>query len=125
MTPERILTAGTFDALTDDVREHGYAIVQTRVERVPARYRAPHCTDIDGCRLPATLVTVAVAEVTEDHDGAVGLSFARRNGSLLGISVCDEHRVEASHDLFYALTERERPDGIRAFDLPGQYLHWT
>lgn len=122
---ERTLTPGPLAALTDDIRDHGYAIVQTRIERVPASHRAPHCTDLNGCSQPATLVTLAVAEVIDERDDATGLNFARIDGEILRIPICDSHRIEASHDLYYALTGRTRPDGIRAFDLPGQHMQWT
>jgi hypothetical protein len=122
---DRTLTPGGLTDLTDDVRDHGYAIVQTRIERAPARYRASRCTDLDGCSQAVTLLTLAVAEVVDEGDGAAGLGFARRGGAILRIPVCDEHRIEASHDLYYVLTGRDRPDGIRAFDLPGQHLDWS
>ncbi|MFI1678811.1 hypothetical protein [Streptomyces sp. NPDC020607] len=122
---ERTLTPGTLDLVAEDIRDHGYAIVQTRIERVPATLRTTHCTDTAGCPRPATLVTLAVAEVTDEQGNAKGLSFARVGGSILRIPVCDDHRVEASHDLYYVLTERTRPDGIRAFDVLGQYMQWT
>lgn len=121
---ERTLTHGQDCAILDDIRDHGYAILQTRIERVPTRYRAPRCTDVDGCDQPATLLTLAVAEVTDDDDGSTGFSFARVGGEILRTPVCDAHRVEASHDLYYVLTERTRPGGIRAFDVPGQHLSW-
>ncbi|MGW7598150.1 hypothetical protein [Streptomyces antimycoticus] len=120
---ERTLTPGPLTALTDDIRDHGYAIVQTRIERTPARLRVPGCTDLAGCDQPATLLTLAVAEVTEE-DGAAGFRFARVGGEILRVPVCDIHRVEATHDLYYVLTGRRRPDGIRAFDLPGQHMDW-
>lgn len=123
---DRTLTPGTLTAATDDIRDHGYAIVQTRIERVPARYRSPKCSEPTGCHRSATLVTLALAEVTDEGDGAAGFSFARDAvGEIVRISTCDEHRREASHDLYYALTSRERPDGICAFDLPGQHMNWT
>ncbi|MEV7054106.1 hypothetical protein AB0N95_01375 [Streptomyces microflavus] len=121
---DRTLTPGPMSVLVDDVRGHGYAIVQIRTERAPAQYRATRCTDLGGCDQAATLLTLAVDEVIEDETSA-GLSFARRGGAIIRIPVCDEHRVEASHELFYVLTGKARPDGIRAFDLPGQYLDWT
>lgn len=120
----RTLTPGPSSAIADDVRDHGYAIIQTRIERAPAQYRAAHCTDLGGCAQPATLLTLAVAEVIEDGQ-AMGLSFARRGGAIVRVPVCDDHRIEASHDLYYVLTEQTRPDGIRAFDLPGQHLGWS
>jgi len=123
---ERTLTPGPLTAATDDIRNHGYAIVQTRIERVPAHYRTAQCAEPDGCsRLPA-LVTVALAEVTDEGDNVTGFRFARTSdGRLALIAACEEHRYEASHDLYYALTGRTRPDGIRAFDVPGQYLDWS
>ena len=123
---ERTLTPGPLTAATDDMRDHGYAIVQTRIERVPARYPSTQCAEPDGCARPATLVTVALAEVTDEGANAIGFRFARdRDGEIVRISTCDEHRCQASHDLYYALTGRTRPDGIRAFDLPGQHMSWT
>ncbi|MET8481301.1 hypothetical protein ABZV68_29600 [Streptomyces clavifer] len=122
---ERILTTGPHTALADDIRDHGYAILQTRIERVPAQYRAARCTDISGCDQAATLLTLAAAEVIDEGDSAAGLRFARRGGNILRVPVCDEHRIEASHDLYYVLTERTRPDGIRAFDMPGLHLDWS
>ena len=123
---DRTLTPGPLTAATDDIRDHGYAIVQTRIERVPVGYRSTLCAEPDGCARPTTLVTVALAEVTDEGDDAVGLRFARDvNGDIVRIPTCDAHRCEASHDLYYVLTGRTRPDGIRAFDLPGQYLNWT
>ncbi|MEW1580873.1 hypothetical protein AB0407_22565 [Streptomyces microflavus] len=121
---DRTLTPGPMSVLAGDVRDHGYAIVQTRIERTPAQYRATRCTDHNGCDQAATLITLAVDDVIEDERSA-GLSFARRDGAILRIPVCDDHRTEASHDLFYVLTGQTRPDGIRAFDLPGQHLDWS
>ena len=123
---DRTLTPGPLAALTDDIRDHGYAIVQTRIERVPAHLRVDRCTDMNGCPQPATLVTLALAEVTSEGDGAVGFGFARNGAdSILRVPTCDERRNEASHDLYFVLTGRTRPDGIRAFDLPGQHMQWT
>ncbi|WP_411091364.1 hypothetical protein [Streptomyces sp. 049-1] len=122
---ERTLTPGPFTAIADDVRDHGYAIIQTRIERAPARHRAERCTDLADCGQPATFIAVAVAEVTEEGNGAAGLIFARARGEVLRVPTCEAHRAEASHDLYYVLTERHRPDGIRAFDLPGQHLDWA
>lgn len=121
---ERTLAPGALSALDDDIRDHGYAILQTRIERAPDRYRSTQCAEPDGCPLPPTLVTFAIDEAVEGEDG--GFHFMRnRAGAIAHIPVCDEHRVEASHDLYYALTGRERPDGIRAFDVPGQHMSWT
>lgn len=123
---ERTLTSGTPATLADDIRDHGFAIVQTRVERVPARYRSAHCSDPDGCSRPTTLATMAVAVAVNESPNTLGLSFARDDaGDIILVPVCDDHRIEASHDLYYTLTGRERPDGIRAFDVPGQYMQWT
>ncbi|MGW3193701.1 hypothetical protein ACWDBD_03755 [Streptomyces sp. NPDC001118] len=123
---ERTLTPGPLTAAIDDIRDHGCAIVQTRIERVPVRYRSPRCAEPDGCTRPATLVTIALAEVTDEDDDAVGFRFARDgDDQIVRIPVCDEHRCQASHDLYYVLTGRTRPDGIRAFDLPGQHMAWT
>lgn len=122
---ERKLTTGPLAEAAADIRDHRYAIVQTRIERVPARYRDAPCTEPDGCTAPATLITLALAEITEEPDGAVGFRFARDDdGELLAVPVCDEHRVQASHDLYYTLTGRQRPNGIRAFDVPGQHMSW-
>lgn len=122
---ERTLTPAVLTATTDDIRDHEYAIVQTRIERVPTRYRSARCAEPDGCRQPPTLLTLGLVEVT-DEDAAAGLHFVRDGvGDIIRIPVCDDHRVEASHDLYYALTGKTRPDGIRAFDLPGQHMSWT
>ncbi|MEV5611491.1 hypothetical protein [Streptomyces sp. NPDC052225] len=121
----RTLTPGPLEALTDDIRNHRYAIVQTAIERVPSRLRAPKCAEPDGCTRPPTLVTLALAQVATEDDGATGLGFARDGlGDIIRIAVCHDHRVEASHDLYFVLTGRTRPDGIRAFDLPGQHMQW-
>ncbi|WP_406507644.1 hypothetical protein [Streptomyces sp. NBC_00212] len=134
---ERTLTPGVLTALTDDIHNHGYAIVQTRIERVPPGYRSTRCdeggpiwqklnSEPDGCPRPATLVTLAVAEVVNEDNGAIGFSFARDGADeIVRITVCDTHRCQASHDLYYVLTGRARTDGIRAFDMPGQHLSWT
>jgi hypothetical protein len=122
---ERTLTPGSLAAAADDIRDHGYAIVQTRIERVPARYRSARCLELDGCSRTATLVTLALFEITEEPGGAIGFSYARDDaGRLIRTSTCDEHRCEASHDIYYVLTGRTRPDGIRAFDVPGQHMNW-
>jgi hypothetical protein len=122
---DRTLTPGALEAAAEDIRDHGYAIFQTRAERVPFRYRSPKCTEPEGCHRSVTLVTFALAEVVDESDNA-GFVFARDDaGEIVRIPTCDDHRVEASHDLFCVLTGRERPDGIRAFDLPGQHMSWT
>lgn len=123
---ERTLTPGSLDLTAADIRDFGYAIVQTRTERVPAPYRSYLCGEPDGCSRPATLITLALAEITSEGTDLTGLRFARADDDdIVRISTCDEHRIEASHDVYYALTARERPDGIRAFDLPGQHMQWT
>lgn len=122
---DRKLTLGPLAEAVADIRDHGYAIVQTRIERVPARYRGAECTEPDGCSRPATLVTLALAEITTEADGAAGFRFARDNdGELFVVPVCDGHRSQASHDLYFTLSGRTRPDGIRAFDVPGQHMSW-
>lgn len=122
--PDRV--QAEFSAVADDVRDHGYAIVQTRIERVPARYRRTLCGEPDGCTQPAILVTLAVAEVNDEGPDATGFLFARDGrGEIIRHPTCDGHRCEASHDLYFALTGRERPDGIRAFDVPGQHMQWA
>ncbi|WP_328449900.1 hypothetical protein OG780_19420 [Streptomyces sp. NBC_00386] len=120
---ERTLTHGAPTALTDDIRDHGYAILQTRIERIPKLIRGLPCQEPDGCTKPATLATLAIEETTDDDD-VLGLYLAKENGLPLCIVTCDDHRSEASHDLYRELTGRERPDGIRAFDMPGQHLSW-
>lgn len=121
---DRKLTMGPLDEAAADIRDHGYAIVQTRIERVPVRYRGAPCTEPDGCDQPATLVTLALAEVVVQSNGA-GFRFARDDDDqLLVVPVCDRHRFDASHDLYYTLTGKERTEGIRAFDVPGQYMNW-
>ncbi|WP_329340702.1 hypothetical protein OG252_33165 [Streptomyces sp. NBC_01352] len=121
---ERTLTHGAPAAITDDIRDHGYAILQTRVERIPKLIKGLPCQEPDGCTKTATLATLAIEEVVED-DGPLGLCLVKENGLPLCIVTCDEHRCEASHDLYRGLTGRMRPDGIRAFDAPGQYLSWA
>lgn len=121
---ERTLTPGTPTAFNDDIRDHGYAIFQTRVERIPRLIKGLPCQEPEGCTEPATLATLAVDAATEDDTG-LGLHFVKDpNGNPLCIVVCDKHRQQASHDLYYRLTERLRPDGIRAYDAPGQHLNW-
>lgn len=124
---KRTLTHGDADAataLTAEIADHQYAIVQTRVERIPKLIKGLICQEPDGCTRPATLATLAVDEVLGEDDGT-GLHFVKDPaGDPLCIVVCDEHRCEASHDLYFRLTERQRPDGIRAFDFPGQHLSW-
>lgn len=123
---ERTLTPGPATALTDDIRNHGYAIVQTRIERVPARYRRTKCGQPDGCAQHATLMTLAVAKVNMEGSDLTGLVFARDEADeVLGFPVCDDHRSEATHVLFYVLTGRERPDGINAIDVLGQHMAWA
>jgi hypothetical protein len=122
----RNLTPGPLSEAAADIRDHGYAIAQTRIERVPLRYRSPKCSEPDGCHRSATLVTLALAEITTEGPDTAGFSFARDDvGEILRISTCDEHRAEASHDLYRELTGRERPDGIRAFDVPGLHMNWN
>jgi len=119
---DRTLTPGTLDG---DIRDHGYAIFQTRVERIPRLIKGLPCQEPEGCTEPATLATLAVDAATED-DAGLGLHFVKDpNGDPRCIVVCDKHRHQASHDLYDAWTERLRPDGIRAFDAPGQHLSWT
>ncbi len=121
---KRTLTHGGSTTMADDIRDHGYAVLQTRIERIPRLVKGLLCQEPDGCTRPATLATLAVDAVT-DEDGGTGLRFAKAcDGNPLVILVCDECRCEASHDLFFRLTGRERPEGIRAFDVPGQYLNW-
>lgn len=123
---ERTLTHGAPTGIDDDIRDHGYAILQTRVERIPGLIKGLHCQEPDGCTKPATLATLAIEQTANEDDDVFGLYLAKApNGNPLCIPVCDEHRSEASHDLYFALTERQRPDGIRAFDVPGQHLNWT
>ncbi|MEV6720580.1 hypothetical protein AB0M94_06570 [Streptomyces xanthochromogenes] len=123
---DRTLTPGALTALSQDIRDHGYAIVQTRIERVPARYRSTQCSEPDGCSNPPTLATLAVAAVIDDGNGTIGFSFVRDDaGELVRLTICDAHRQQASHDLYYELTRRTRPAGIRAFDVPGQHMSWA
>lgn len=122
---DRTLTPGTPTALDDDIRDHGYAILQTRVERIPRLIKGLPCQEIEGCTKPATLATLAVDAVTEDETG-LGLQLVKdADGNPMCIVICDEHRCQASHDLYYRLTERLRPDGIRAYDAPGRHLSWN
>ncbi|QIY72062.1 hypothetical protein HEP84_25840 [Streptomyces sp. RLB1-33] len=121
---DRTLTHGELTALTDDIRDHGYAILQTRAERIPKLVKGLPCQEPDGCAKPATLATLAIEDTTTEDDD-FGLYLAKApDGLPLCIVTCDEHRCEASHDLYRELTGRMRPDGIRAFDAPGQYLSW-
>jgi hypothetical protein len=122
---ERTLTPGPLTVLADEIRDHGYAILQTRIERVARARRGILCQDPDGCTKPATLATFAVEEVVEE-DNATGFVFAKaQDGMPAALVSCDEHRCEASHELYFTLTGQLRPDGIRAFDAPGQHLDWT
>lgn len=122
---ERTLSTAPLAAIAEDVRTHGYAIVQTATERVPANLRSAQCAYVDGCFRPATLVTLAVAEVADEGGDTTRLRFERDAwGDIIRIAVCNDHRCEASHDLYYALTERTRPDGLRAFDLPAPHTIW-
>ncbi|TKA11740.1 hypothetical protein [Actinacidiphila oryziradicis] len=122
---ERTLTHGAPTGIDDDIRDHGYAIVQTRVERIPRLIKGLRCQEPDGCTRPATLATLAVEETANEDDDVLGLYLVKSpDGLPLCIVVCDEHRCEASHDLYRQLTGRMRPDGIRAFDMPGQHLSW-
>jgi hypothetical protein len=122
---KRTLTPGTPTGIDDDIRDHQYAIVQTRVERIPKLIKGLRCQEPDGCTQPATLATLAVEETTNEDD-VLGLYLVKApDGLPLCIVVCDEHRCEASHDLYFTLTERQRPDGIRAYDIPGVHLDWA
>lgn len=121
----RTLTHGDQTLITDDIRDHGYAIFQTRVERIPRLIKGLPCQEPEGCTEPATLATLAVAAASEDDNG-LGLSLAKDlGGNPVCIVVCDQHRHQASHDLYYTLTERLRPDGIRAYDAPGCHMDWN
>lgn len=123
---ERTLTPGLPTGIDDDIRDHGYAVLQTRVERIPKLIKGLRCQEPDGCTKPATLATLAVEATAQEDDDVYGLCLAKdQNGLPLCIVVCDEHRCEASHDLYRELTGRMRPDGIRAFDVPGQHLDWS
>jgi hypothetical protein len=122
---ERTLIPGELTAATDDIRDHGYAILQTRVERIPKLIKGLRCQEPDGCTNPATLATLAIKEITTEDDDTVGLCLVKENGLPLCIVTCAEHRCEASHDLYRDLTGRMRPEGIRAFDVPGQHMSWT
>ncbi|MFE2132261.1 hypothetical protein ACFW9X_03280 [Streptomyces sp. NPDC059466] len=123
--PERTLTPGPTDAITDDIREHGFAILQTRVERISRLVKGLPCQEVEGCTEPATLATFAVDAATED-DTALGLQLVKGpDGNPVCIVICDKHRNQASHDLYYALTGRLRPDGIRAYDAPGRHMAWN
>lgn len=122
---ERTLTHDDQALITDDIRDHGYAILQTRVERIPRLVKGLPCQEIEGCTEAATLATLAIDAVTEDDNG-LGLQLVKDpDGNPVCIVICDEHRHQASHDLYYALTERLRPDGIRAYDAPGRHMAWN
>lgn len=121
---ERTRIPSTTAPLHEDIRNHGYAIFQTRVERIPRLLKGLPCQEPDGCTKPATLATLAVYDATEDH-GELGLHLAKGpDGNPMCLVTCDEHRTQASHDLYYTLTQRLRPDGIRAYDAPGRHLNW-
>lgn len=122
---ERTLTHGGSTTMADDIRDHGVAIFQTRVERIPRLVKGLPCQEPDGCTKPATLATLAVDAVTEDDDGLDMHLVKDPDGNPVCIVVCDEHRHQASHDLYYRLTERLRPDGIRAYDAPGRHITWN
>ncbi|GKQ37186.1 hypothetical protein [Streptomyces sp. A012304] len=121
---KRTLVHGAGNEMADDIRDHGYAILQTRVERVSRLRRGILCQDPDGCTQPATLATFAVEDVVIEDDSTGFVLAKHASGIPMGVVSCDEHRIAASHELYYALTERLRPDGIRAFDAPGQHLTW-
>lgn len=124
-TTERTLTPGPLTAAADDIRDHGYAILQTRVERVRRLRRGILCQDPDGCTKPATLATFAIEAVVIEGDETGFVLAKTEDGVPHGLVSCDAHRCEASHDLYRDLTGRMRPDGIRAFDAPGRHLNWT
>lgn len=48
MTTKRTLTPDVPSVLTNDIRDHGYAVMQTRIERVPAHHRSTQCAELDG-----------------------------------------------------------------------------
>lgn len=122
---DRTLIHDDQNSITDDIRDHGYAIFQTRVERIPRLVKGLPCQEPEGCTKPATLATLAVDAVTEDDDG-LGMQLVKDpDDNPVCIVVCDEHRAAASHDLYYRLTERLRPDGIRAYDAPGRHMAWN
>ncbi|MFC4500671.1 MULTISPECIES: hypothetical protein [Streptomyces] len=121
---KRTLTHGQPDAMADDIRDHQYAILQTRVERVRRLRRGILCQDPDGCTKPATLATFAVEEVVIDGDDTGFVLAKTEDGIPKGVVSCDAHRCAATHELYYALTERLRPDGINAHDVLGQHLNW-
>jgi len=122
---DRTLAHDDQNLITEDIRDHGYAILQTRVERIPRLIKGLPCQEIEGCTKPATLATLAVDAVTEDDD-SLGLQLVKDpDGNPVCIVICDEHRCQASHDLYYRLTERLRPEGIRAYDAPGRHMAWN
>jgi hypothetical protein len=97
---ERALTSAPVATAADDIRDHGYAIVQTRIERVPGRYHSTRCGQPDGCDQAATLVTFGLAEVNFEGAAAVGFRFARDSADeIVHFPTCDDHRSEASHVL--------------------------
>ncbi|MFJ9628061.1 hypothetical protein ACIRU8_10255 [Streptomyces sp. NPDC101175] len=123
---DRSLALGTLDEAADDIRDHGFAILQTRIERVPKLVKGQPCYDLglDGCAKTATLATFAIEQIADKDDAASFFLAKDASGNPHVYVSCDEHRIAASHELFYGLTDQLRPDGIRAFDLPGQYMQW-
>lgn len=122
---QRTHAQGPSSLVADDIRDHGFAILQTRVERIPRLVKGLPCQEPEGCDQPATLATLAIAEATIDGD-SIGFILAKApDGNPECIVTCEAHRCEASHDLYRDLTGRLRPDGIRAFDALGKYLNWT
>lgn len=122
---DRALIHGPESALHADVRDHGYAILQTRIERVARARRGMLCQDPDDCTRPATLATFAVQEIVEDGDTTGFVLAKAEDGFPAAYVSCDEHRCAASHELFFSLTGQLRPDGIRAFDAPGLHIDWN
>ncbi|MFE3495295.1 hypothetical protein ACFXOS_19850 [Streptomyces sp. NPDC059175] len=122
---KRTLSSSDKPLIADDIRDYGYAIFQTRVERIPRLIKGLRCQEVEGCSEAATLATLAVYAVIEDDNG-LGLQFVKDpGGDPVCIVTCDAHRCEASHDLYRDLTGRMRPDGIRAYDALGRHLDWN